>query len=103
MTILGYEQSCRNSCVPACMCILQLWRGEAATEELFHQGAEKDGHDIQRAKMLGRIRTQVLGEGDEEEIDLALRRGYLVIATLSSPPYIAWFAARHPEAISNHG
>ncbi len=103
MNSQGYEQTYRNSCVPACMCILQLWRGEATTEERFHEGATNDGHDLGRTLMLDRVRTMVLGVGEEEEIDLALRCGCLVVAMLSGPPQVAWFAARYPEASSRHG
>lgn len=103
MPILHYEQRHADSCIPACMCVVQLWRGEAATEDLFHQGAAGEGHDIQLVKSLPRVRTQTIGYGDEEEINLALRLGHLVLAILAGPPYVAWFTARYPQALSRHG
>ncbi len=83
------------------MCIIQLWRGEAATEALFHRGAGTKGHDIQLVKSLPRVRT--LGNGDGDEITLALQLGHLVLAILSGPPYVAWFAERHSAVLSPHG
>ena len=81
------------------MCIIQLWRGEAATEDRFHQGAVNKGHDIQLVKSLPRVRTC----GDGDEITLALRLSHLVLAILAGPLYVAWFTERHLAALSRHG
>lgn len=45
--------------------------------------------------------THAIGDGDEDEITLGL--GHLVVAKLSGPPYVAWFADRYPAATSRHG
>lgn len=103
MPVFPYEQQYSNSCVPACMCIIQLWRGEPPTEDAFHQGAVGKGHDLCIVQSLPRVRTLAIGEGDEDEIILALGLGHFVIALLLGSPYVAWFAARHPEALSRHG
>jgi hypothetical protein len=101
--IAHYEQGYANSCIPACMCILQLWRGEAATEELFHYGALDSGHDLHITTTLDRVSIRALAADEDEEITLALKLGYLVLAILSGPPYVAWFTARYPAVISRHG
>lgn len=101
MPTTHYEQKYANSCIPACMCIVQLWRGEAATEDVFHQGAVTKGHDIQLVKSLPRVRTK--GNGDGDEITLALQLGHVVLAILFGPLYVAWFTVRHSSALSRHG
>lgn len=98
-----YEQQYPNSCVPACMCILQKWRGLSATEDAFHGNAARDGHSLTLAVELGRVRLRSIAPGEEDEIDLALRLGHRIIAKVSGPPYIRWFVMSYPTARSRHG
>ena len=85
------------------MAMIQMWRGLPPTEAAFHQNASPKGHDLELASELGRVRVRVLGLDEVSEIDLALRLGRLVIATVFGPPYVTWFAKSHPKARSRHG
>src|SRR5262249_54807782 len=98
-----HEQQHRNSCVPACMGMVQRWRGLPSTEAALHEGASPAGWPLTHAAQLGRVRLASIGAGEEEEIDLALRVGRLAIVTVSGPPYVRWFERRSPGRQSRHG
>ncbi|MBI4917948.1 MAG: hypothetical protein HY825_19075 [Acidobacteria bacterium] len=103
MLVVHHEQTYPNACIPACMCMIQTWRGLEATEGAFHHAAWPNGHSMTLAERLGRVRVRAIGVGDEADIDLALELGRLVLATVCGPPYVRWFCARYPSATSVHG
>ena len=98
-----HEQSYPNSCVPACMCMVQKMRGQGCTEEAFHQGAFGDGHPLASALALPRTRRQPLAVGEEEELNLALHQGQVILVSVSGPPFVRWLQAHHAGLSSRHG
>ncbi len=105
MTVGHHEQRYPNSCVPACMCMIQIWRGEPPTEDAFHHEANPDGHgfDLISRKLARTRELPPMPPGDEEEIRLALRQGRRVIVNVLGHPYIRWQRARYPAVASRHG
>ena len=99
-----HEQSYPNSCVSACMCMIQIWRGETSTENAFHEEANPKVHDIGRMCKLPRIEPLRAGPLNEDlAINLALRQGRRVVVTVCGPRYVQWQQQRYPSAISKHG
>jgi hypothetical protein len=99
-----HEQSYPNSCVPACMCMIQIWRGEPPTEDAFHQGANPGGHPIGLVRKLPRIKDLPASpRGDDADIHLALRQGRRVVVTVCGPRYVEWQQRHYPSAVSKHG
>lgn len=105
MIVGHFEQNYEDSCVPACMCMIQLWRGQAPTEDEFHLGANLDGHNFDLVlRELPRTRElPPMAPGDEDEIRLALVQGQRVIASVLGPPYVQWQRENYPRVTSKHG
>jgi hypothetical protein len=99
-----YEQTHPNSCVPACMCMIQIWRGEPPTENAFHEGADRRGHDLGIVHRLSRVESLRAGAFDEDlAIHLALRQGRRIVVTVCGPRYVEWQRQHYESATSKHG
>src|SRR5262245_19463384 len=99
-----HEQSYPNSCVTACMCMIQIWRGEPPTEDAFHQGANPGDHPIGLVRKLPRIKDlPATPPGDDADIHLALRQGRRVVVMVCGPRYVQWQQQHYPVAVSKHG
>lgn len=97
-----HPQSYPNSCVPACMCIVQRWRGVAPTEDAFHAGADREGHSIGIVRWLGDVELVPTHADEFAELRFAVMSGALGIVVVSGPPYVRWLEATYPLA-SPHG
>lgn len=96
-----HPQTWADSCVPACMCIVQRWRGQAPTEEQFHRPAPRSGNPAHLALALPGARRLPTYETDE--IHLALRTDELVVVCVLSRPYVQWQERCYPGLRSPHG
>lgn len=96
-----HEQSWPSSCVPACMCMIQRWRGERATEEAFHDPATTAGSGLHLARSLPGTRSLPLY--GTEDIRLSLNTDEIVVAVVHGPPYVLWQRRVYPDLQSRHG
>jgi hypothetical protein len=106
MNLLHYEQTHANSCVAACMCMIQLFRGQAPTEQAFHQGVGPRGQSPQAIFTLGGVTSIRCGLGEDHRTLIAtalLSREVLVVIQVLSHPYVRWLAGAYPTLRTRHG
>jgi hypothetical protein len=90
MSSWHHGQTNRNSCVPACMCIIQKWRGQPPTEAVFHAGSASRGHALTRVLEMGSARYAQLGLDEEDELKVHLFEGGLIVAGVFGVYYADW-------------
>ncbi|MDC0748109.1 hypothetical protein [Polyangium mundeleinium] len=99
-----HEQTHRDSCVAACMCIIQKWRGEAPTEAAFHESASTGPQILgRRIRELGGARYAALAQDEERTLDLHLVDGGLVVVGVFGLLFADWQRRVYGQLISRHG
>ncbi len=94
---LHHEQHAADTCVAACICMVQLARGEPSDEAAFV------GAHASIGLVLTLPVTRRLPSYDTAEIRVALQTDESVVAIVHGPPYVRWQEAAHPGLESRHG
>lgn len=98
-----YEQSWTNSCIPACMCIVQKWRGDIPTEALHHEDPSVRGHPYRRACRLDAAVYGALSSEEEDGLIPHIVEGGIVLIGVFNREYSAWQRGAYPDLRSKHG
>lgn len=99
-----HEQTHRDSCVAACMCIIQKWRGEEPTEAAFHESAKAGPQNLaRRIPELGGARFAALAPDEERTIDVHLGDGGLVVVGVFGLYFANWQRRTYVQLESRHG
>jgi len=79
-----HEQAAADTCVAACICMVQSSRGELSDEAAF------DGAHAGIGLVLTLPATRRLASYDTAEIRVALQTDESVVAIVHGPPYVRW-------------
>jgi len=101
MDATHHEQQYPDSCIAACMCMIQRWRGQAPTEARFHESQEP--RPLETVCELGGVEFTDVEIGDERRMRIELSRGKRIITFVLGAPYIAIVAPKYPALRSRHG
>ena len=94
-----HEQELPNSCVAACMCMLDKARGAPHPESFYGPSPQQPGNVLS----LPRTRA-VRGAKQEREIEVELSTdALLVVVTVMCSPYVTWQRRTGWSLLSAHG